>query len=333
MSSVRQQRNRQQGTHQQGNLPTARAALTPTVLGALAVVYLIWGSTYFGIKVAISTLPPLGMLALRFLIAGALLYIVLRLRGAAAPTPRQWGWSAVVGLLLLGGGTGLVTLAERQASSSVAAMLIAVSPLFSSLFGRLWGERTTLREWLGIGVGLLGIVLLNLGELRATPLAAALLVLAPLCWTFGSQWSRRMPLPSGLMGAAAEMLTGGAALAVLSVVFREQWRTPSPGSLWALLYLILAGSLLAYSAYMYLVAHTSPALATSYAYVNPLVAVLLGVGLGSERLGHLGWLALAVILVGVVLVIWPGNRRGGSNTEDVISPEGVSSREAEAKPG
>jgi len=297
------------------------------------VVYLIWGSTYFGIKVAISTLPPLGMLALRFLIAGALLYIVLRLRGAAAPTPRQWGWSAVVGLLLLGGGTGLVTLAERQASSSVAAMLIAVSPLFSSLFGRLWGERTTLREWLGIGVGLLGIVLLNLGELRATPLAAALLVLAPLCWTFGSQWSRRMPLPSGLMGAAAEMLTGGAALAVLSVVFREQWRTPSPESLWALLYLILAGSLLAYSAYMYLVAHTSPALATSYAYVNPLVAVLLGVGLGSERLGRLGWLALAVILVGVVLVIWPGNRHGGSNSEDASSPESVSSREAEAKPG
>lgn len=297
------------------------------------MVYLIWGSTYFGIKVAISTLPPLGMLALRFLVAGALLYLVLRRRGAAAPTPWQWGWSAVVGLLLLGGGTGLVTLAERQASSSVAAMLIAVSPLFSGLFGRLWGERTTLREWLGIGVGLLGIVLLNVGELRATPLAAALLILAPLCWTFGSQWSRRMPLPSGLMGAAAEMLTGGAALAVLSVVFREHWRTPSPESLWALLYLILAGSLLAYSAYMYLVAHTSPALATSYAYVNPLVAVLLGVGLGSERLGHLGWLALAVILAGVVLVIWPGNRRGGSHPEDASSPGDTSSRAAEVKPG
>ena len=310
MSSARQQETGQQEVRQQQKMqPTARAALTPTVLAALAVVYLIWGSTYFGIKVAISSLPPLGMLALRFLVAGALLYGVLRLRGAAAPTPRQWGWSAVVGLLLLGGGTGLVTLAERQASSSVAAMLIAVSPLFSSLFGRLWGERTTQREWLGIGVGLLGIVLLNVGELRATPLAAALLILAPLCWTFGSQWSRRMPLPSGLMGAAAEMLTGGAMLAVLSVVFREQWRAPSPESLWALLYLILAGSLLAYSAYMYLVAHTSPALATSYAYVNPLVAVLLGVGLGSERLGTLGWLALAVILAGVVLVIWPG--RGG----------------------
>ncbi|WP_407541434.1 drug/metabolite exporter YedA [Deinococcus radiomollis] len=290
--------------------------MTPAVLAALAVVYLIWGSTYFGIKVAISTLPPLGMLALRFLVAGALLYGVLRLRGAAAPTPAQWGWSAVVGLLLLGGGTGLVTLAERQASSSVAAMLIAVSPLFSSLFGRLWGERTTPREWLGIGVGLAGIVLLNLGELRATPLAAALLVLAPLCWTFGSQWSRRMLLPSGLMGAAAEMVTGGLALALLSVVFREHWRTPSPESLWALLYLILAGSILAYSAYMYLVAHTSPALATSYAYVNPLVAVLLGVGFGGEHLGTLGWLALAVILAGVVLVIWPGGRGAGTSGGD-----------------
>ena len=283
----------------------ASAVLTPTVLAALATVYLIWGSTYFGIKVAIGSLPPLGMLALRFGVAGVLMYGVLRLRGVPNPTPRQWGWSAVVGLLLLGGGTGLVTLAERQASSSVAAMLIAVSPLFASLFGRLWGDRTTLREWLGIGVGLVGIVLLNLGELRATPLAAVLLVLAPLCWTFGSQWSRRMDLPQGLMGAAAEMLTGGLLLGLLSLLTREQWRAPTPASLWALLYLIVAGSLLAYSAYMYLVAHTRPALATSYAYVNPLVAVLLGVGFGGEHLSPLGWVALVVILLGVVLVIWP----------------------------
>ena len=298
----------------------ASPVLTPTVLAALATVYLIWGSTYFGIKVAIGSLPPLGMLALRFTVAGVLLYAVLRLRGVPAPTRQQWGWSAVVGLLLLGGGTGLVTLAERQASSSVAAMLIAVSPLFASLFGRLWGERTTRREWLGIGVGLVGIVLLNLGELRATPLAAVLLVLAPLCWTFGSQWSRRMDLPQGLMGAAAEMLTGGLLLGLLSLLTREHWRTPTPASLWALLYLIVAGSLLAYSAYMYLVAHTRPALATSYAYVNPLVAVLLGVGFGGEHLSALGWVALGVILLGVVLVIWP--RRGEAEALAPATTEG-----------
>ncbi len=284
---------------------SGRAALPPLVVVSLVTVYLIWGSTYFGIKVAIGSLPPLGMLALRFAVAGVLLYAVLRLRGVPAPTWRQWGWSAVVGLLLLGGGTGLVTLAEREASSSVAAMLIAVSPLFASLFGRLWGERTSGREWLGIGVGLVGIVLLNLSELRATPLAAVLLVLAPLCWTFGSQWSRRMDLPSGLMGSASEMLTGGLLLGLLSLITHEHWQTPTPASLWALLYLIVAGSLLAYSAYMYLVANTRPALATSYAYVNPLVAVLLGVGFGGEHLSPLGWVALAVILLGVVLVIWP----------------------------
>jgi len=281
------------------------ATLTPSILGALAAVYLVWGSTYFGIKVAIQSLPPLGMLGLRFLLAGALLYAFLRLRGAPHPTALQWRWSAVVGLLLLGGGTGLVTLAERQASSSVAAMLIAVSPLFASLFGRLWGERTSGREWLGIGVGLCGIVLLNLGELRATPSAALLLLLAPLCWTFGSQWSRRVPLPPGLMGSAAEMLTGGLILMLLSTLAHEHWQQPTPASLWALLYLIFAGSLLAYTAYMYLVAHTRPALATSYAYVNPLVAVLLGLGLGGERLGPLGWLALGVISLGVLLVVWP----------------------------
>lgn len=285
--------------------------LSPPVVLALAAVYLVWGSTYFGIKVAIGSLPPLGMLGLRFLLAGALLYGFLRLRGAPHPTPLQWRWSAVVGLLLLGGGTGLVTLAERQASSSVAAMLIAVSPLFASLFGRLWGERTSGREWLGIGVGLCGIVLLNLGELRATPLAAALLLLAPLCWTFGSQWSRRVPLPPGLMGSAAEMLTGGLILMLLSALAHEHWRQPTPASLWALLYLIFAGSLLAYTAYMYLVAHTRPALATSYAYVNPLVAVLLGLGLGGERLGPLGWLALGVISLGVLLVVWPRRNQPG----------------------
>ncbi|MEF2277809.1 drug/metabolite exporter YedA [Deinococcus sp. YIM 134068] len=287
--------------------PTAARApgLTPTVLLCLGLVYVVWGSTYFGIKVAIESLPPLGMLALRFLVAGALMYAFLRWRGVPAPTRREWGASAVVGLLLLGGGTGLVTLAERDASSSVAALVLAVSPLFAALFARLWGERTGGREWLGIGVGLVGIALLNVGELRTTPLAALLLILAPLCWTFGSQWSRHLPLPAGLMGSAAEMLTGGVLLGLLSLLFGERWGMPTAASLVALVYLTLFGSVAAYSAYMYLVAHTRPALATSYAYVNPVVAVLLGVGLGGETLTALGWVAVAVILAGVVLVVWP----------------------------
>lgn len=290
------------------------ARLTPAVLLSLALVYVVWGSTYFGIKVAIGSLPPLGMLAVRFLIAGALLYAFLRWRGAPAPTAREWRSSAAVGLLLLGGGTGLVTLAERDASSSVAAMVIAVSPLFAALFARLWGERTGGREWLGIGVGLVGIALLNVGELHATPLAAFLLILAPLCWTFGSQWSRHLPLPGGLMGSAAEMLAGGLILLLLSLGLGERWATPTAASLWALAYLTIFGSLVAYSAYMYLVAHTRPALATSYAYVNPVVAVLLGVGLGGEHLTGLGWAALGVILTGVVLVAWP-RREGASGTQ------------------
>lgn len=278
------------------------------VLLALGTVYVVWGSTYLGIKIAIGSLPPLGMLGLRFSVAGAVLFAFLRWRGVPRPTARQWGASAVVGLLLLGGGTGLVTLAERDASSSVAAMVIAVSPLFAALFAQLWGERTGGREWLGIGVGLLGIALLNIGELRATPLAALLLILAPLCWTFGSQWSRHLPLPSGLMGSAAEMVMGGVLLLGLSFGMGEKWSTPTPASLWALAYLIVFGSMVAYSAYMYLVTQTRPALATSYAYVNPVVAVLLGVGFGSETLGTLGWVALGVILTGVVLVAWPKKR-------------------------
>ncbi|WP_264776787.1 drug/metabolite exporter YedA [Deinococcus aetherius] len=290
---------------------TPAARLTPAVLLCLALVYVVWGSTYFGIKVAIGSLPPLGMLATRFLVAGVLLYAFLRGRGVPAPSRREWAASAAVGLLLLGGGTGLVTLAERDASSSVAALVLAVSPLFAALFARLWGERTSGREWLGIGVGLVGIALLNVGELHATPLAALLLILAPLCWTFGSQWSRHLPLPAGLMGSAAEMVTGGVLLALLSVLFGERWGTPTAASLGALAYLIVFGSLVAYSAYMYLVAHTRPALATSYAYVNPVVAVLLGVGLGGETLTGLGWAALGVILTGVALVAWPRRVRTG----------------------
>ncbi|MFC4426927.1 drug/metabolite exporter YedA [Deinococcus navajonensis] len=292
--------------------PLVRPALSATVLGALAVVYVVWGSTYFAIKVAIGSLPPLGMLGIRFVVAGVLLFLLLRWRGAPAPTRREWGWSAVVGTLLLGGGTGFVTLAERDATSSVAALMIAVSPLFAGIFGSLWGERTGRREWLGIGVGLLGVVLLNLGELRATPLAALLLVLAPLCWTFGSQWSRRLPMPAGLMGSAAQMVTGGAVLAAFSVLSGERWGSPTAASVWALAYLTVFGSLVAYSAYMYLVAHTRPALATSYAYVNPVVAIILGVLLGGEHLGPMGWAALAVIVAGVGLVVWPGRQKASS---------------------
>ncbi|AFZ68047.1 drug/metabolite exporter YedA [Deinococcus peraridilitoris] len=286
-------------------LPALRGGYSLLVLLALLTVYVVWGSTYFGIKVAIASLPPMGMLAIRFLVAGALLYGFLRWRGAQAPSAVEWRSSAMIGTLLLGGGTGLVTLAERDVSSSVAAMVIAVSPLFASLFARIWGERTSGREWLGIVIGLAGIVLLNLGDLRATPLGALLLILAPLCWTFGSMWGKQLRLPSGLMGSAAEMLTGGAVLLVLSLLMRESWQVPTPASLWALVYLIFFGSMLAYSAYGYLLQHVRPAVATSYAYVNPIVAVALGVGLGGEQLTTLGWAALAVILFGVVLVAWP----------------------------
>ena len=290
--------------------PTVATSPAPLLIGlSLLSVYLIWGSTYFFIKLAIGSLPPLGMLGLRFVVAGAVLYAALRFRGMSAPTTQGWLWSLVIGTLLLAGGTGLVTLAERDASSSVAAMMIAVSPLFAVLFGLIWGERAGRREWLGIGVGLLGIMLLNISELHTTPLAAILLLLAPLCWTFGSQWSRRLPLPTGLMNSAAQMLTGGAALLGLSVLAGERWHTPTPSGVWSLLYLIVFGSLLAYSAYTYLVTHTRPALATSYAYVNPLVAVLLGVGIGGERLTPLGWLALGIIVGGVGLMAWPRRSR------------------------
>jgi len=287
----------------------SRSSKTPLVWAALLTVYVVWGSTYFGIRIAIDSLPPLGMLGIRFLIAGLLLYGVLRLRGVPAPTQPEWRASAVVGSLLLTAATGMVALAERDVSSSVTALVLAVIPLFGALFARWWGERTSRREWWGIGLGLLGILLLNLGDLRTTPLGAGLLILAALCWSLGSLWGKHLPLPPGLMGSAAEMLVGGLLLTLLSLVTRESWHAPTAASLWALAYLVVFGSLLAYSAYVYLLAHVRPALAMSYAYVNPVVAVVLGVGFGGELLSGLGWAALVVILAGVVLVAWPGQRQ------------------------
>lgn len=271
---------------------------------ALLSVYLIWGSTYLAIRVAIQSLPPFLMAGTRFVIAGTVLFVFLRLRGAPAPARPQWISASIVGSLLLMGGNGGVVFAERYVASGLAALVIATVPLWAALFAGLWGHWPSRREWLGLAIGFGGIVLLNLeSDLRANPLAAIILIGAALCWSFGSMWSRRLPLPSGLMASAVQMLAGGLALIGLGVLTREQVPlAPAPESILALIYLIIFGSLVGFSAYTYLLRHVRPALATSYAYVNPVVAVGLGVGLAGEHITEAGLLAMAVIIAGVALV-------------------------------
>ncbi|HWR78851.1 MAG TPA: drug/metabolite exporter YedA [Pseudomonas sp.] len=284
------------------------------LIAAFLAVYLIWGSTYLAIRIGVESWPPLLMAGIRFLLAGALMYGWLRCRGVAAPTLAQWKLAGLLGVLLLACGNGAVTVAEHLGvASGVAALAIATEPLFFLLFGLFWGLRTTRLELTGILLGLLGIVLLNLGSnLQASPLGAALVLFASLTWAFGSMWSKHLPLPSGPMASATQMLAGGAVLLLASLLSGEQLQHwPTPAGWAALAYLVVFGSIIAFSAYLYLLNSVRPAAASSYAYVNPPVAVLLGIVFAGEQIGTEEWLAMAVILTAVVLIGLPQWRRSG----------------------
>lgn len=278
---------------------------------ALAALYLIWGSTYLAIRVAIDGIPPLLMAGFRNVVAGAALYLYLRVTRVPRPTPGQWRGAAVTGILLLAGGNGGVTVAEQWVSSGLASLMVSTVPLWTVLFGILWGARSRRLEWGGIALGLAGMALLNLeGDFRARPVGAVILIGAALSWAFGSIWSKRLSLPPGLMSSAAQMLAGGAFLLLLAAIAGERPAAHIPWRSWAAFgYLVLFGSLVGFSCYLYLLRRVSPALATSYAYVNPVVAVLLGIAFMGERLGPAGFLGMAVILSGVVMVVLSHARR------------------------
>ncbi len=277
------------------------------VLIALLSIYVIWGSTYFAIRIAVAPggWPPYLMAGTRFIIAGVVLFVAMRLRGAPNPTRAQWlGATAVGGFLLLGGNGG-VTFAEQYVASGLASLAVATVPLWAALFAGLWGHWPNRREWIGLGIGFVGIVLLNTNkDMQANPLGAIVLIIAPMSWAFGTVLSRRVPLPKGLMTSAVEMLGGGVLLTLAGLVFGEHFNAiPNPDALWAWAYLIGFGSLVGFTAYDYLLRRVRPALATSYAYVNPPVAVLLGMLFLSEPFTLNGLFAMLIILSGVVLIM------------------------------
>jgi len=298
--------------------PTSTAA-TPrqgwlSIALALLAVYLIWGSTYLAMRLAIKGFPPFLMAGTRFLIAGTLLFFFLRLRGGKLPSRKQCAAAALVGILLLVGGNSLVAFAEQTVASSVASLAIATVPLWAVLFARIWGRWPSRPEWIGLAAGFLGILLLNLGgNLHANPLGAAILLTAAGCWAFGTVLSQHLPLPpSGAMSSAIEMLAGGTILMLLTLLHGDHLAASVPTvSWWALGYLIVFGSLVGFSAYVFLLKRVRPALATSYAYVNPLVAVALGAGLAGETITWPELLALLFILTGVVLVALGRERKPG----------------------
>ncbi len=288
------------------------AAPPPTLFGprvlvpaALFALYLIWGSTYLAIRVALESYPPFLMAGTRFLVAGGAFYAFLRWRGMAAPTRAQWINAGITGTLLLGMGNGLVCYAEQTVASGLAAVAVAAMPLFAAVFGGLYGQWPRRMEWLGLGVGFAGVVLLNLGGgMAGSPLGAIALLVAATSWAFGSVWSRRRDMPPAAMNTAAQMLTGGTVLFVGALLFGERFpAAPSMASTLSLVYLAAMGSLVAFTAYLYLLNTVRPALATSYAYVNPPVAlVLLARCFGGEVVHAFDLVAMAVILGGVALI-------------------------------
>ena len=294
--------------------PIARDVLAPSVfvapvLIALAIVYVVWGSTYFAIRLALASYPPFLQGGIRFVIAGTMLFAFLALRGKPLPTLAQWRDGAIVGVLLLAFGNGGVVFAEQFVSSSVAAIFIGAGPLAGALWSGLFGVWPQRRQWAGIVLGFGGILLLAGGtQLSSHPVGLFALTTAVVCWTLGSVLAqRKLSLAPGAMGFATEMLAGGVVMAIVGVARGEgptfvAGLPPGAVATIAMVYLVFAGSLAAFSAYMYLLSKVSSTIALSYAYVNPMIAVLLGVVFGGEALSTREAVATAIIVGSVILL-------------------------------
>ena len=281
---------------------------------SLAVVYVVWGSTYLGIAVAIETLPPLLMGGARFLVAGAILYALASRfgnRGRGSPTRRQWLGAAATGLPLFLFGNGMVAVAQQTVASGVAALIVATVPLWIVLLDRFaFRGRLSLLVLVGVGIGFAGVALLvdPTGPGDVDRAGALLLVLASAGWAVGSLLSRTVPLPANpLLGAGMQMLAGGAALVVAAVASGEladvRLAQLSGRSSVAFAYLIVFGSILAFSAYAWLLRNAATALVSTYAYVNPIVAVFLGWAVLDEAITGRALVAGAIIVVAVALIV------------------------------
>jgi len=285
-----------------------------SIAAAFAAIYFIWGSTYLAIRFALESLPPFFLGAARFLIAGAVLYTWRRVSGDPRPRWEHWRAAAIIGGLLLLGGNGGVCWAEQTVPSGAAALLITTVPVWMVLLNwlRRGGRRPTRPEILGLLLGFAGVVILIgpgplTGGTRLDPVGALVLVLASLSWSIGSIYSVRAKLPdSPFVATAMEMLCGGGLLLILSTVRGEPFGLAADQitlrSVASLAYLVMFGSLVAFTAYVWLLRVSTPAMVSTYAFVNPAVAVLLGCLLAGEPFTLRILLAMPLIVLGVVLI-------------------------------
>jgi drug/metabolite transporter (DMT)-like permease len=276
------------------------------VYGALFAVYIIWGSSYLAMRIAIEGFPPLLMAAIRHSCAGLGLFIVLVARGAKLPTLAQWRGGALTGCLLLVGGNGGVALAERSIASSLAAIVVATMPLWTAVIGIAYQAKPTRREMVGLAIGFAGVVVLSGSEglIGGDVVAFVALCISPISWAWGSVATRRVALAPGAMGSATQMLSGGTMLFAIGLAHGDHFAAVPPlRSVIAVAYLIVLGSLVGFIAYGYLLRTTRPAFATSYAYVNPIVAIALGVMFANEMFTPRAAVATALTLLGVALMV------------------------------
>jgi drug/metabolite transporter (DMT)-like permease len=283
---------------------------TAVIIACLLAVYILWGTTYYAIKVAITGFATFFFVGTRFVVAGGLLLLWQMLRGAPMPTLAQWRGAALVGCLLLLAGNGTVAMGEHWVSSGAAVALISSVPLTTAAWSCLFGERPARLEWLAMAVGTAGIAVMLLGhDLQASPLGVGVVLGGSICWSLGTVLARRVDVPPGATGFGAEMLCAGIAGFIVSALAREPWVFSTairPWAAWG--YLVVFGSLIGFSAFRFLVERVSATLATTYAYVNPPVALLVGWWLGHEQFSTQLLLGLPVVLGAVALLTWAHTR-------------------------
>jgi drug/metabolite transporter (DMT)-like permease len=280
--------------------------MSPLILACLAATWLVWGSTYLAIKLALPSFPPFLQMGTRFLCAGTILLLWARWRRRAMPTFTQWRNGAIVGTFMLAGNVGGVAYAEQSVASGLVVAFIAVVPALITIASLPFGIRPSRLEIVGIALGFIGVLLLVRGQaFTASPAGVIAMTIAALGWSIGSVLSQHvLRLAPGAAGFATEMIGAGVVLALISLLAGEslQW-PPHPLAVAAWMYLVVFGSLIAFSAYMVLLGNTRPALASSNSFVNPVIGLLLGVSLGGETVTSHEWVAVGIIVLGVTVLV------------------------------
>jgi len=297
---------------------------------AFAIVYLVWGSTFLAIRVGVREVPPFLLAGLRMLAAGVILFLWMVGKGTALPTRRQWIAASVLAVLIFVMDYGLIFWAEQRVPSGITAVMMATIPVFMTLLEIIFlrTQRLTLRLSLALLVGLLGVAVLMSHSVafREAPIAgtgAAALLIASLSWSTAAILTRKLPLPASKpMSSAAQMLSGGVLLLLTAAMLGEfrgfRVQAVSRGAWFALIYLIVAGSIVAFTAYVWLIHHESPTKVGTYAYVNPVVAVIIGHFVGGEVIGPRTLLGTVLVLVSVVVITtMPAKKRART----VLVPE------------